>query len=203
MGRHGKSPAGPHSRKVHGASRLQAGGDGGIRSHPLPAHSHALRSPPAGDGRAPRGWRGNPKPSPAVTDSPSPAIPCTSACPPSPDLRVVGSPGARRSALHLAPAPRITCIVPRIPHHLHPSPHPAPHAASLCSRPPPRYISRRPREARRADPRARARPPRALRHGGPGPARSRTHLAGSARLRCAPSAPGAEKEPPPEGRREP
>lgn len=167
MGRHGKSPAGTgdaHGRKVHGACRLQAGGDGGIRSHPLPAHSPSVRSPPQG-WPATEGLEGVPG-----GDSPSPAIPCTSPCPPSPDLRM----GTRGRAAQLCtlhphpaspaslPASRITCIHPRIPPRM---PHPS------APRPPPRYISRRPREARRADPRARARPPRALRHGGPGSAR--------------------------------
>lgn len=187
MGRHGKSPAGTrdaHGRKVHGACRLQAGADGGIRSHPLPAHSRSVRSPR-------RGW---------------PATGVTALLLPSPaHRRVPPPPGARRSALHLAPAPRITCILPRIPHHLHPSPHPAPHAASRRSAAAaPLYKPAAPGGSAGRSPRPCPAPPgSAARRARSGPARSRTHLAGSARLRCAPSAPGAEKEPPPEGRREP
>lgn len=105
MGRHGKSAAGPHSRKVHGASRLQAGGDGGIRSHPLPAHSPALRRPPR------RGWRGTEGLEGISTvrsrgDSPSPAIPCTSACLP-PQTRGWAARGraAQLCILHPHPAP--------------------------------------------------------------------------------------------------
>lgn len=38
--------------------RVQAGGGGGSRSPPLPAHGPALQSPPAGHGQARRGWKG-------------------------------------------------------------------------------------------------------------------------------------------------
>lgn len=103
-------------------------------------------------------------------DSPSPAIPCTSACPPS-QTRGWAARGraAQLCILHphpaspaSFPASRITCILPRIPPRM---PHPA------APRPPPRYISpAAPGGSAGRSPRP-ARPPRALRHGGPCSAR--------------------------------
>lgn len=201
MGRARQVPTAERCTEPPGCRQGVTAGSGHIL--PLPTAPLCGAPPPRRGWRATEGWRGYPQSGLGVTALLLPSPPHRRVPLPRP---AGGQPGgAPLSSASCTRTPHHLHRSPHHPHHLHRSPHPAPHAASLRSAAAaPLYKPGGPGRLGGPIPALCSAPPgSAARRALPGPARSRTHLAASARLRCAPSAPGAGKEPPPEGRREP